>query len=85
MMRQNTKEKIESIEEQIKKLKEKQKRIMNNSQKEIGKYLMKKWGIDDVNEAKLLIDAFKDQIQSYIEASSSKEEENTRSLNNLKR
>lgn len=46
---QNTKAKITDIEEQIKKLKEKQKRILNNSQKDIGKYLMDTWGIDDVS------------------------------------
>jgi hypothetical protein len=81
MPKHSTKGKINDIEEQIKKLKEKQKRILTNSQKEIGKYLMDAWGIEDVNEAKTLIDLFKDQVKVYSEVASSnevqKEEETT--------
>ncbi|MBT2701297.1 hypothetical protein J7E79_28970 [Bacillus sp. ISL-40] len=75
MPRQNTKDKITDIEEQIKKLKEKQKRILTNSQRDIGKYLMDTWGIEDVNEAKTLIDLFKDQVKVYSEVASSNEEQ----------
>ncbi len=52
MSKPNTKDQILSIEEQIKRLKEKQKRILTNSQKEIGKYVMDTWEVEDVNEAK---------------------------------
>ncbi|SMQ86637.1 hypothetical protein SAMN05444673_6636 [Bacillus sp. OV166] len=75
MPKHSTKGKINDIEEQIKKLKEKQKRILTNSQKEIGKYLMDTWGIEDVNEAKTLIDLFKDQVKVYSEVASSNEEQ----------
>ncbi|MFU2018778.1 hypothetical protein CN689_22675 [Peribacillus butanolivorans] len=84
MVKQNTKEQILSIEEQIKRLKEKQKRILNNTQREIGKYLMDSWEVEDVNEAKELIDSFNNQVKSLSEASSSKEdneEEKNFSLN----
>ncbi|WP_307273689.1 hypothetical protein [Peribacillus sp. V2I11] len=74
MVKQNTKEQILSIEEQIKRLKEKQKRILNNTQREIGKYLMDSWEVEDVNEAKELIDSFNNQVKSLSEASSSKED-----------
>ncbi|MCM3571268.1 hypothetical protein [Neobacillus mesonae] len=74
MAKQNTKEQIISIEEQIKRLKEKQRRILTNSQKEIGKYLMDTWGIEDVSEAKNIIDLCKDQVVSLKEVSSSNEE-----------
>ncbi|MFE5430756.1 hypothetical protein [Peribacillus simplex] len=74
MVKRNTKEQILSIEEQIKKLKEKQKRILNNTQREIGKYLMDSWEVVDVNEAKELIDSFNNQVKSLSEASSSKED-----------
>ncbi|MGW6298504.1 hypothetical protein [Peribacillus butanolivorans] len=83
-MKQNTKEQILSIEEQIKRLKEKQKRILNNTHREIGKYLMDSWEVEDVNEAKGLIDSFNNQVKSLSEASSSKEdneEEKNFSLN----
>ncbi|MET3322559.1 hypothetical protein ACFWMS_23935 [Peribacillus butanolivorans] len=73
MVKQNTKEQILSIEEQIKRLKEKQKRILNNTHREIGKYLMDSWEVEDVNEAKGLIDSFNNQVKSLSEASSSKE------------
>ena len=73
-MKQNTREQILGIEEQIKRLKEKQKRILNNTQREIGKYLMNSWEVEDVNEAKNLIDSFSHQVKSLNEASSSKEE-----------
>jgi hypothetical protein len=84
LVKQNTKEQILSIEEQIKRLKEKQKRILNNTQREIGKYLMDSWEVEDVNEAKGLIDSFNMQVKSLCEASSSKEdneEEKNFSLN----
>ncbi|MFC9599742.1 hypothetical protein ACFTQL_17965 [Peribacillus butanolivorans] len=74
MVKQSTKEQILSIEEQIKRLKEKQKRIMNNTQREIGKYLMDSWEVEDVNEAKGLIDSFNNQVKSLSESSSSKED-----------
>ena len=78
MSKPNTKDQILSIEEQIKRLKEKQKRILSNSQKEIGKYVMDTWEVEDVTEAKELIDSFKDKVQSLSEASSSSEDaENT--------
>ncbi|MEJ9232762.1 hypothetical protein LAV79_25645 [Peribacillus butanolivorans] len=73
MVKQNTKEQILSIEEQIKRLKEKQKKILNNTHREIGKYLMDSWEVEDVNEAKGLIDSFNNQVKSLSEASSSKE------------
>ncbi|MFD4930175.1 hypothetical protein ACFWMS_14805 [Peribacillus butanolivorans] len=74
MVKQNTKEQILSIEEQIKRLKEKQKRILNSTQREIGKYLMDSWEVEDVNEAKELIDSFNNQVKSLSEASFSKED-----------
>ena len=77
MSKPNTKEQILSIEEQIKRLKEKQKRILTNSQKEIGKYVMDTWEVEDVNEAKRLIDSFKAQVISVSEASPSSEESKT--------
>ena len=84
LVKQNTKKQILGIEEQIKRLKEKQKRIINNTQREIGKYLMDSWEVEDVNEAKGLIDSFNIQVKSLSEASSSKEdneEEKNFSLN----
>ena len=77
MSKPNTKDQILSIEEQIKRLKEKQKRILSNSQKEIGKYLMETWEVEDVNEAKRLIDLLKGQVKSLSEASSSNEDTKT--------
>ena len=77
MSKPNTKDQILSIEEQIKRLKEKQKRILTNSQKEIGKYLMETWEVEDINEAKRIIDSLKDQIKSLSEASSSNEDPET--------
>ena len=82
MTKQNIKNKITDIEEQIKKLKEKQKRILTNSQREIGKYLMDTWSIEDVSEAKILIDLFKDQVKVYNEVASSNEEPEKDETNN---
>ncbi|MBT2655396.1 hypothetical protein J7E81_09115 [Bacillus sp. ISL-18] len=82
MPKQNITNKITDIEEQIKKLKEKQKRILTNTQREIGKYLMDTWRIEDVSEAKILIDLFKDQVKVYYEVASSNEELETDETNN---
>ncbi|WP_121614466.1 hypothetical protein [Mesobacillus foraminis] len=71
MSKKNTKEQIVDIEEQIRRLREKQKRILTNSQKEIGKHLMEVWEIEDVEEAKMLIESFKDQVISLKEVSTS--------------
>jgi septation ring formation regulator EzrA len=78
MAKQNTKEQIITIEEQIKKLKEKQKRILTNTQREIGKYVMESWAVEDVHEAKKLIDSLKEQVRSINEAASSKEAKDER-------
>lgn len=75
MAKQNAKQKIISIEEQIKKLKEQQRKILTNSQKNIGKYLMDTWEVEDINDAKVLIDLFKEQVKSFKEVSSSDEEQ----------
>jgi hypothetical protein len=82
MAKPDTKEKITNIDEQIKKLKEKQKRILTNSQKDIGKYLMEVWGMEDVNEAKILIDLFKDQVKVYSQVASSNEGQKNEETNN---
>ena len=81
MVKQNTKEQITNIEEQIKKLKEKQKRILTNSQKEIGKYLMDTWEVEGIKEAKVLIDSLRDQVKSYRESAASDEAHNKTDLN----
>ncbi|MBT2757928.1 hypothetical protein J7E71_18810 [Mesobacillus foraminis] len=77
MPKKNTKEQIVDIEEQIKRLRDKQKRILLNSQREIGKYLMETWEVEDVNQAKDLIDMCKDQVISLREVSSASNENKT--------
>lgn len=49
----NPTDKIDSIEEQIKKLKEKKKRVQAKAEREIGKYLLKSWNITEINMNKI--------------------------------
>ncbi|EOP32266.1 hypothetical protein U0X36_25865 [Bacillus thuringiensis] len=71
--------KMNDIDEQIRKLKEKQKRLMSQAQREAGKYLMEQWGVSDLEQAKQLIDQFSEQailINSNQKDSESNDEEN---------
>lgn len=58
-MKKDPLSKVQQIEEQIKKLQEKQKQYIEKAQKEIGRYLMETWDIEDVDQAKLLIEKAK--------------------------
>jgi hypothetical protein len=56
----------QQIEEQIKKLQEKQRQYIEKAQKEIGQYLMETWDIEDIEQAKFLIEKFKEEAKKYF-------------------
>jgi len=65
-MKKDPLSKAQQIEEQIKKLQEKQKQYIEKAQKEIGRYLMETWDIEDVDQAKLLIEKFKEEAKKMF-------------------
>ncbi len=66
MARKDPLSRAQEIEEQIKKLQEKQRKYIEQAQKEIGQYLMETWNIEDIEQAKLLIDEFKEEAKKYF-------------------
>ena len=76
MARADSLQKAKEIEEQIKKLQEKQKRYIEKAHKEIGKYLMDAWDIEDIDQAKKIIDLFKDEVKKIFNEESPEEEKN---------
>ncbi|QNR70541.1 hypothetical protein IAQ67_29425 (plasmid) [Paenibacillus peoriae] len=55
---------VQKLEEQIRELREKQKKIIELAQKEIGEYLMDSWEVEDIEQAKKLIDKFKQEAKA---------------------
>ncbi|PDM40513.1 hypothetical protein CN643_08630 [Parageobacillus yumthangensis] len=76
MARKDPLSRAQEIEEQIKKLQEKQRKYIEQAQKEIGQYLMETWDIEDIEQAKLLIDEFKEEAKKYFNDEHSAEEYN---------
>ncbi|MCQ6267822.1 hypothetical protein M1K46_19530 [Fictibacillus sp. WQ 8-8] len=73
MASEKTKNQILEIEEQIKRLRDKQKRLVAKTQSEIGKYVMDTWNIQDTESAKVFIDLFKEQVHSSQQVATSDE------------
>lgn len=63
---------VQKLEEQIRELREKQRKIIEQAQKEIGEYVMESWEVEDIEQAKKLIDKF----QAEAKASFNKIENN---------
>ncbi|KQB91453.1 hypothetical protein GEPA3_3574 [Geobacillus sp. PA-3] len=76
MARKDPLSRAQEIEEQIKKLQEKQRKYIEQAQKEIGQYLMETWDIEDIEQAKLLIDEFKEEAKKYFGSGQNTEESN---------
>ncbi|MED2974157.1 hypothetical protein P4361_18165 [Fictibacillus sp. B-59209] len=76
MASQKTKNQILEIEDQIKRLRDKQKRLLAKTQSEIGKYVMETWNIQDAESAKMFIDSFKEQVLSSQQVAASDETNN---------
>lgn len=72
---------VQKLEEQIKELREKQKRIIEQAQKEIGEYLMDSWEVEDIDQAKVLIDRFKEEAKSSFNLDDSRNTQNANSNN----
>ena len=74
MARKDPLSRAQEIEEQ--KLQEKQRKYIEQAQKEIGQYLMETWDIEDIEQAKLLIDEFKEEARKYFNDEHNAEESN---------
>lgn len=61
---------IQDIEAQIKKLKEKQKKLIEKTEKEIGQLVMKEWGIEDPLTAKEVIKGLKEEVIKLLNSPS---------------
>ncbi|WP_336765666.1 hypothetical protein [Paenibacillus sp. USHLN196] len=59
---------VQKLEEQIKELREKQKKIIEQAQKDIGEYLMDSWEVEDIEQAKKLIDKFQQEVKNMNDA-----------------
>lgn len=73
MARGNSLQQAKKLEEQIRKLQEKQKLYIEKAQKEIGQYLMEAWDVEDIDQAKALIDSCKNEVNKKFEKKSSEE------------
>lgn len=60
---------VQKLEEQIKELREKQKKIIEQAQKEIGEYVMDSWEVEDIDQAKRLIDKFQTEAKTAFSKS----------------
>ncbi|AOZ94885.1 hypothetical protein [Paenibacillus crassostreae] len=56
----------QKIEDQIKELREKQKQLVEKAQKEIGEHLMDSWDVEDIEQAKKIIDKFQTEAKALF-------------------
>lgn len=59
--RKNHLNEVNKIEEQIRDLQQRKKNLIEQVSKEIGQYLMETWKIEDTEQARKLIDQFREQ------------------------
>ncbi|UOR14097.1 hypothetical protein [Halobacillus amylolyticus] len=71
----------QKLEEKIKQMQNRQKHYIEKAQKEIGQYLMDTWDIEDIDQAKEVIDSLKGNAQQYFENESKDVQEKTEVLN----
>ncbi len=58
--------KMKEIDEQIKLLMKKKAEYQERANKEIGEYVVSSWGVEDIEEAKMLIDALKNDAITLL-------------------
>lgn len=59
----------QKLEEKIKEMQRKQEEYIGKAQKEIGKYLMEKWDIEDIDQAKKTIDTLQPEVDKIFNIS----------------
>jgi len=72
----------QKLDGQIKKMQEKQKRYIEKAEKEIGNYLMETWDIEDIQQAKEVIDYLKEYADNYFEKDTKVNDSDHQALNN---
>lgn len=80
MSRRDPLSQAQKLEEKIKQMQERQKQYIEQAQKEIGKYLMETWDIEDINQAKEVIDVLKTDAEKYFTNESEDNIEKTKVL-----
>lgn len=67
MARRDPLEQAQKLDEKIKEMKEKQQQYIEKAEREIGNYLMDKWEIEDIEQAKEVIDYLENQVHGYFQ------------------
>lgn len=80
MSRRDPLSQAQKLEEKIKQMQERQKQYIEQAQREIGKYLMETWDIEDINQAKEVIDVLKTDAEQYFTNESEDNIEKTKVL-----
>lgn len=63
----------QKLEEKIKEMQKKQQEYIAKAEREIGKHLMVEWDIEDIDQAKEIIDKLKPDVQSLFNKESQEE------------
>lgn len=58
----------QKLEEKIKEMKEKQQHYIEKAEREIGNYLMNKWDVEDIDQAKEVIDYLEKNAADYFKS-----------------
>lgn len=56
----------QKLDEKIKEMQERKRKYITKAQREIGEYLMTTWDIEDIDDAKKVIDALKDNANQLF-------------------
>jgi len=58
----------QKLEEKINEMKEKQQQYIEKAEREVGSYLMSKWDIEDIDQAKEVIDYLVNDAADYFKS-----------------
>lgn len=83
MARKSSSIKVKEIDEQIKVLMAKKAEYEDRAKKEIGDHLIGSWGVEDIEEAKLLIDTLKDQAIELLNKKNNPSDKEENDLNSV--
>jgi predicted amidohydrolase len=56
----------QKLEEKIKEMQRRQRNYIEKAEKEIGNYLMKEWGVEDIQQAKKIIKELKPNVDNMF-------------------
>lgn len=73
----------QKLDEKIKEMQERKRKYITKAQREIGEYLMTIWDIEDIGDAKKVIDALQDNAKRFFDNETETNENDAEASSNV--